>query len=162
MRFPETGERGEDVPVSLYFAATCSKIEVLNSSGYCYVQRKTSATHNFRGLKTISLPYHSLEEAIRKCQEDGIVNSRAFHEVFVLRMLAMCAFDLARGAGKNKKKELCAYIERILTTYYPGYEKNPKIKLTAGTRYPFPQKLAVWLLVKLVHRRLLYPVIRFI
>ena len=148
MRFSETRERGEDFPIALYFAATCSRIDVLESSGYHYVQRRSSATH--------------LEEAVLKIRKDGIVNSRQFHEVFVLRMLAMCAFDLARGASRDKKKELCAYISRILKTYYPSCSANLKVRLFSDTWFPFTQKAAVWLLVKLVHCRLLYPVIRFI
>lgn len=162
MRFSETRERGEDFPIALYFAATCSRIDVLESSGYHYVQRRSSATHSFRGLRTIALPYRSLEDAVLKIRKDGIVNSTQFHEVFVLRMLAVCAFDLARGASRDKKKELCAYISRILKTYYPSCSANPKVRLFSDTWFPFTQKAAVWLLVKLVRYNLLYPVIRFI
>ena len=162
IRFGEAKERGEDVPISIYFAATCPKIDVLTKSGYYYVQRQSSATHNYRGLRTIELPYRSLENAIIKTGHDGIVNSREYHEVFVLRMLAMCAFDMARGASPEKKRELCDYINRILKTYYPGYARNPKARLCADTRFPFVQKAAVWTLVKLVRLGLLYPAIRFL
>lgn len=162
IRFSTLRERGEDVPVSLYFAATCDRIDVLPSGGYFYVQRKSSGVHTLRGLKTISLPYRSLEDSIRKIRAEGVVNSSQFHEIFVLRMLAMCAFDLARGAGPDKKKELCDYIYRILKEYYPDYYRNPKIRLIGGTDYPFVQKAAVWVLAKLVRFHLLYPAVRFI
>ena len=162
LRFAETGERGEDVPVSLYFAAVCDRIDVLSASGYYYVQRSSSATHHFRGLGTIRLPYRSLEAAIIRIREEGVVNSEQFHELFVLRMLAMCVFDLARGAEKEKKKELCRYIRRILETYYPAYARNPKARLLSGIRFPFTQKAAVWVLVKLVKYHLLYAVVRFL
>ena len=162
LRFSEERERGEDVPISIYFAATCNRIGLLNSSGYFYVQRQASATHTFRGLKTIRLPYHSLEETIQKCRHDGIVNSRDFHEVFVLRLLAMCAFDLGRGADRKRKKELCSYICRIMKEYYPDYGRNPLIRLNADTTFPFVHKAAVWALVKLVKYRLLYPAVRFL
>ena len=162
MRFPEGRERGEDVPVSIYFAAICDRIDVLCSSGYFYVQRNSSATHNFRGLKTIDLPYAALEKAIRKTREDGIVNSDEFHELFVLRLLTMFVFDMARGACPEKKRELCGYIYKILKKYYPSYFKNPRISLFADTTYPFTQKAAVWLFVRLTRCRLLYPAIRFI
>ena len=159
VRFSETGERGEDVPVSIYFAAVCDRIDVLSSSGYFYVQHTSSASHQFRGLNRIRLPYRSLEECILQVRRDGIQNSRDFHEYFVLRMLAMCAFDFARGADRKKKRELCDYIGRILDTYYPDYYRNPQVRLLSAGRFPFYHKAAVWLLVKLVRLRLLYPVI---
>ena len=159
IRFPESRERGEDVPISIYFAATCDRIDVLSCSGYYYVQRESSATHHFRGLKTIALPYSSLEKAIQKTKQNGIVNSRSFHEVFVLRLLAMFAFDLARGASPEKKKELCEYIYKILDDYYPSYVSNPMARLFAKTKFPFFQKVAVCLLIYLTKYRLLYPAI---
>ena len=162
IRFGALRERGEDVPISIYFAATCDRIGILPASGYYYVQRETSGVHSLRGLRNSSLPYRSLEDSIRKIRAEGIVNSSQFHELFVLRMLATCAFDLARGAGPDKKKELCAYIYRILHEYYPDYYRNPKTRLFAGTDYPFVQKAAVWVLVKLVRLHLLYPAVRFI
>ena len=162
IRFGTLRERGEDVPVSLYFAATCDRIDVLPASGYYYMQRETSGVHSLRGLRTTSLPYRSLEDSIRKIRAEGVVNSVQFHEIFVLRMLATCAFDLARGAGPDKKKELCDYIYRILKEYYPDYDRNPKARLFAGTDFPFVQKAAVWVLVKLVRLHLLYPAVRFI
>ena len=162
IRFSTLRERGEDVPISLYFAATCDRIDILPASGYYYVQRQSSGVHSLRGLKTTSLPYRSLEDSIRKIREEGVVNSAQYHELFVLRMLAMCAFDLARKAAPDKKKELCEYIYRILKEYYPDYARNPKTRLHSGTDYPFVQKAAVWVLVKLVRFHLLYPVVRFI
>ena len=162
IRFSQERERGEDVPISIYFAATCERIDILNSSGYFYVQRQSSATHNFRGLQSIRLPYHSMEEAIQRCRRDGIVNSQDFHEVFVLRMLAMCAFDLGRGADRARKKELCDYICRIVREYYPDYDSNPLIRLRADTSYPFVHKAAVWILTRLIKYHMLYPVMRFL
>ena len=143
-----SGERGEDMPVSLFFSAVCDKI----------VQHPSSAVHNFRGLKNYRLPYAALEDAIGRIRETGISNSPEFCELFVLRILSTCFFQLAPGASKDKMKELCDYIIRILDTYFPQYYKNRKARLTAPLDIPFVQKAAVKILILLVRTRAIYPV----
>lgn len=159
IRFQQ-GERGEDMPISLFFSAVCGKISILPESGYFYVQHQFSAMHNFRGLRKFRLPYQALENMLKKVQMIGVSNSPEFYELFVLRILSTCLFDLARGAAKQDMKELCDYIVRILKTYFPGYYKNKKAKLFSEVRVPFVQKVAVWILVLLVRTRLIYPVSR--
>lgn len=156
------GERGEDLPIALFFSAICERIAVLPENGYFYVQHGSSARHNFRGLKNYRLPYGALEEILKKVEEVGVANSREFYEVFVLRILATCFFDLGRGASRDKMKELCDYIVRILQTYFPGYYQNRLTRLFSGLRVPFPQKAAVWLLVFLTRTKLIYPASRMI
>ena len=156
------GERGEDMPISLFFSATCSRIDVLPEAGYYYVQHETSAMHHFRGLRTYRLPYRALEDTIQKVQDIGVVNSPEFYELFVLRILATCFFDLGRGSSRTSMNELCDYIERILNSYFPRYYRNKKAGLCADVRVPFSQKAAVWLLVLLVRTRLLHAVSRFL
>ena len=156
------GERGEDMPISLFFSAVCEKIVTLQECGYFYVQHMASAMHNFKGLKNYSLPYCALEESIKKVQTIGIKNSRDNYELFVLRILCTCLFQLARGASAEKIRELCDYIERILKTYFPEYNKNRKTRLFSDIEVPFSQKTAVWLLVYLVRMRILYPAARLI
>ena len=149
------GERGEDLPIALYFAAACPRIDVVPAGGYYYVQHSGSAMSQFRGLRQHALPYRALEDAIRQIRNHGIENSREFHELFVLRILADFYFRLARGADREKKQELCSYISRILQEYYPGYTANSLTGLTSPVRVPFTQKAAVWLLVQLAKRNLL-------
>lgn len=156
------GERGEDLPIALYFAATCAHIDVVPAGGYYYVQHSGSAMSQFRGLRQHALPYRALEDAILQIRNHGIENSRTFHELFVLRILADCYFRLARGADREKKRELCAYIRRILTEYYPGYASNPLAGLFSPVRVPLTQKAAVWLLVQLTTRNLLGPALLFL
>lgn len=154
------GERGEDMPVSLFFSTVCDKIATIPETGYFYVQHASSAVHNFRGLKNYSLPYRALENMIQKIQKAGIANSPEFYELFVLRILATCFFELAPGATPEKMKELCDYIVRILKSYFPGFYKNKKARLTSGADIPFIQKAAVKTLIFLVRTRLIYPVSR--
>ncbi|MBQ6322566.1 MAG: glycosyltransferase family 2 protein [Lachnospiraceae bacterium] len=156
IRFAETKERGEDMPIALYFAACAPKIDVLSASGYYYVQHPSSAMHNFRGLRTYQLPYETLRKAIRTIRQQGIRHGKDFHELFVLRILATCCFDLARGADKDKKKELHAFIYEILETWYPNYADNPYARLTTHANFPFAQRAAVWLLVKLAKHHMLW------
>lgn len=153
----QPGERGEDMPISLFFSAVCAKIATLSAAGYFYVQHSSSAMHNFRGLRNYRLPYQSLEAMIRKVQKTGIVNSPEFHELFVLRILATCYFNLARGASREEMHRLCNYIVRLLKTYFPDFRKNPLIRLFTQMDVPFAQKAAVRLLVFLSASRLLYP-----
>ncbi len=153
-----SGERGEDLPISLFFSAVCDKIATLSEAGYFYVQHASSARHNFRGLQNFNLPYHALEEVLKKVQKVGVVNSSQFYELFVLRILATCLFDLGRGAPKDKMKELRIYILRILQTYFPEYHKNQLARLFSRVEVPFSQKAAVWILVWIVKTRLIYPV----
>ena len=155
IKFQE-GERGEDMPVSLFFSAMCSKIYLLSISGYYYVQHSSSAVHSFRGLRKYRLPYIALEEMIKKIESLGVVNSLEFYELFVLRILCTCYFELARGASKEKLNELCDYIIHILETYFPDYAKNRYVKLSNHIEVPFSQKAAVWLLVHLVKTKSVY------
>lgn len=152
-----SGERGEDMPISLFFSAVCDKIDTTSERGYFYVQHPSSAMHNFRGLKNFSPPYRALENIIKKTQKVGIANSPEFYELFVLRILATCFFELAPGASKKKMRELCDYIVRILDSYFPSYYKNKKTRITAEMEVPFIQKAAVKMLVFLVRTRLIYP-----
>ena len=43
-----SGERGEDMPVSLFFSAVCDKIATISEAGYYYVQHPSSAVHTLR------------------------------------------------------------------------------------------------------------------
>lgn len=153
-----SGERGEDMPISLFFSAVCDKIGILQEAEYYYVQHTSSAMHNFRGLKNYSLPYGALETTLQKVQNNGIVNSPEFYELFVLRIFSTCFFNLARGCGRDKMKELCEYMIKILEEYFPDYAKNPMTALSTKMDVPFAQKAAVKLLIILVRTRLIYPV----
>lgn len=144
-----SGERGEDMPISLFFSAICDKIAVLQEAEYFYVQHDSSAMHNFKGLKKYRLPYIAVEQILLKIREVGIVNSIEFHELFVLRILATCYFQLARGASNEDIAELCEYIERILKTYFPYYYRNKYTKLFSSIDVPLSQKIAVKLLIVL-------------
>ena len=151
------GERGEDMPISLFFSTVCDKIATTSDADYFYVQHSESAVHNFKGLKKYSLPYQALEEMIVKIQQEGIANSPEFYELFVMRILCTCFFQLAPGASREKRKELCDYIIRILHTYFPNYYKNKKARLGAALDIPFVQKAAVKVLIFLVRTKLIYP-----
>lgn len=150
------GERGEDMPVALFFSAVCRKIAVLPYAGYAYVQHKSSAMSGFRGLRKWNLPTRSLEEMIRKAEETGIRNDRKWFELFIMRILCTCFFDLARGADRKKLRELADYIVRIVDTYLPDYRENEKLALFSDVDSPFSQQAAVSLLRFLVRTRLIY------
>lgn len=117
----QSGERGEDMPVSLFFAAICSRINTLPECGYYYVQHASSAIHNFKGLEKYSLPYKGLENTLTRVNKIGIQNSQEFYELFVMRIFATCLFQLAPGASYEKTKELCDYISCTVNTYFPTY-----------------------------------------
>lgn len=152
-----TGERGEDMPIALFFSAVCQKIEVLPCAGYRYVQHQDSAMGNFRGLKTWKLPLSSLEYAIVKANEVGIADDRECFELFIMRILCTCFFDLARGADREKLRELAGYCVRIVETYCPDYRRNRKMNLISCLDLPVQQKLAVSLLRFLIRTRAIYP-----
>ena len=154
------GERGEDMPVSLFFSTVCDRIVTLPKADYFYVQHASSASHNFKGLAKYDPPYRGLEACIQKIQSCGSVVSPEFYELFVLRILGTCYFSLGCGASAEKARELCDYIQRILNTYFPNYYKNRLAGLHAGLEIPMTQKIAVRLLILLTRSRLLYPVLR--
>ena len=60
MRFI-SGARGEDMPVALYFSASCENIVTVKDGGYYYVQHRGSAMQHFRGLKQYNLPYDAYQ-----------------------------------------------------------------------------------------------------
>lgn len=88
----QSGERGEDMPISLFFAAICPRINTLPECGYYYVQHASSAIHNFKGLEKYSLPYKGLENTLTRVNKIGIQNSPEFYELFVMRIFATCLF----------------------------------------------------------------------
>jgi len=153
-----SGERGEDMPISLFFSAICDKISILQEAEYYYVQHASSAMHNFKGLNTYQLPLKALEDTLKKVQNAGLVNSPEFYELFVLRILCTCFFNLGRGASREKMKDLCDFIVRILNMYFPKYYKNPFARIFTKIDVPFAQRAGVKILVLLVRSRLLYPV----
>ena len=69
----QSGERGEDMPVSLFFSAVCPRIATLPECGYYYVQHASSAVHNFKGLEKYSLPYKGLENTLTRVNKIGIL-----------------------------------------------------------------------------------------
>lgn len=156
------GERGEDMPISLFFSAVCDKIAILQDVEYYYVQHQSSAMHNFKGLRSYRLPYHALEQTVKKIQEIGVANSCEFYELFVLRIMCTCFFELARGASRENMRELCDYIVRILEQYFPMYYKNRLTGLFVKIDVPFIQKIAVKILIVLVRTKMIYPFSRLL
>ncbi|MDO5150936.1 MAG: glycosyltransferase [Oscillospiraceae bacterium] len=156
----QPGERGEDMPISLFFSTVCDRIATISDTGYFYVQHQESAIHNFRGLQNYALPYRALEDTIKKIQTVGVANSPEFYELFVLRILATCFFDLGLGASWEKLRQLADYIVYILTAYFPKYYKNKKARMSARLDIPFVQKAAVKVLILLTRTRLIYPTAR--
>lgn len=144
VRFVE-GERGEDMPLSLFFSAVCN-ITTLPISEYYYVQHNASAMHNFKGLRQLKLPYKSLELMIQKAKDIGITNSVDNFELFVVRILATCV-QLAKGAEQEDIDVLAGYITHIFDSYFPEIHKNPLVKLNSSAEVPFFQKAAVWSIV---------------
>ncbi|MDO4556000.1 MAG: glycosyltransferase [Lachnospiraceae bacterium] len=155
------GERGEDIPISLFFSAICTNIKTLKENGYYYVQHKNSASNSFQGLKKHALPYKALEETIKKIQSIHVKNSEEFHELFVLRIL-VTFIQLARGAKKEEINQLMEYIDKILDIYYPKFYKNKKINIMSGLDIPILQKIVVNVFVRLKRMGLLSYVIKII
>lgn len=145
IRFQE-GERGEDVPIALFFAGICEKIVTLQKAEYYYVQHKSSATHTFQGLKKNGLPYTALEDNIQKLKAVGLKNDAEFHELFVLRILATF-IQLAKGADRDEINKLAQYINHILDDYYPKYYRNGKSGIFSKLDLPFMQKVFVKVLI---------------
>lgn len=140
------GERGEDIPIALFFSGICERIVTLDKAEYYYLQHNQSAMHNFKGLTKNRLPYCALEETIIRLQEVGIRNNPEFHELFVLRILATFV-QMARGAEKDKIIELDKYINHILDEYYPQYYRNRMTRIFAGLDIPFFQRVSVKILI---------------
>ena len=159
-----TGERGEDMPVALYFAAMCRHIVTEPSCGYYYVQHKNSAMNGFRGLRKYNLPYRGLTDIFQRVQTTGVSNSIHFYELFAFRIFATCVFDLGRGAERDKKKELYNFIEDSIHNYFPDYFKNPYIMPRGWlkTDFPFSQKIAVTLLAVSIKLKVLDMMVRFL
>lgn len=144
VRFQE-GERGEDIPIALFFAGICEKIVTIPQAEYYYVQHGGSATHNFIGLKTINLPYQALESIIKKLHVNGIKNSYEFHELFVLRILATF-LQLAKGAGTKERERLTKFLLEVLDSHYSCCYQNSKISIFSNLDIPIVQKIAVMIL----------------
>lgn len=150
------GERGEDMPVALFFSATCKKIAILPYAGYAYVQHSASAMGKFRGLRQWNLPLRSLEDYIQRAEEKGIVGSRDYFELFIMRIFSTCFLDLARGADRKKLRELADYIIRVTNAYLPDYRDNKLMAIGAEYDAPTVQKAAVVFMCFLIRTRQIY------
>lgn len=154
-----SGARGEDMPVALYFSASCENIVTVKDGGYYYVQHQGSAMHHFRGLKQYNLPYDALRDVFERLEREGIKNSREFYELFVMRIFCTCAFDLAKGADREKKKELADFISESLNRWFPEYYKNSLIYGHRDLDIPLVQRVAVRIFVSMQKKGLLLKVI---
>jgi len=157
IRFTE-GERGEDMPVSLLSAALAQRTAVHPASGYYYVQHADSARHTFRGLRSHSLPYRGLTETFEKVEawksgegrDAWTREKQENYELFALRILATCYFDLGRGADAAQMEELTAFIRESAARYLPGIAGNGRLGVLSEGHFPVSQKAAVSLLRALV------------
>ena len=152
--------RGEDLPMTLYYAAMCERICTLQKAGYGYIQRPGSAMSRFRGLREIALPYAGLSDIIRLIRErGGPVNSSDWYTWFVMRILAQF-IDLAKGAPKEETDRLAAYIRDLLLSEFPAYYKNPYLRPGSVKGVPQMQQAAVWLTAHLTRRNKLREFLR--
>ena len=152
LRFYE-GERGEDMPVSLYWAARCKRIATLSQAEYYYVQHSRSAMHSIQKSHPFPLPYRALEQSIAQ--------SREFHELFVLRILLTFA-RLSKGASVDRRRELREYIVHILNNYYPECYRNAMCRIRSGLDIPLAQRLAVKVFAECYHMGWLRPLLYMI
>lgn len=162
LRFP-VGVRAEDVSLTYMVNAVCDKIAIESSGEYYYVQHGNSAMHSFKGLHHFSLPYDELEKTIAFVCRGGLKNSRDFFEIGILRLLTVFAFYFGRGAKREKLVEIRQYVERILSLYFPDYDKNRYLSLFPGFRNPYPlfQRASVWIFVMMKKWGLLDWTMRF-
>lgn len=159
VRFHE-GERGEDMPVSLFFSGICERISILQKADYYYVQHEESAMHSFKKQDKSFLPYNALESTIVCLKNVGVRNSKDFHELFVLRIMASM-INIAKGATKEEIRDLSEYIHRIIAEYYPECGKNPYTRINSGLDIPFMQRVAVKVLISADKRGVLFSLLKF-
>lgn len=82
--------------------------------------------------------------------------SRAWMELFAMRVFCSFFFDLGRGAERKKLRELARQIVHIVDTYMPNVDKNPLTWVRGGVDVPMEQRAAVRLLCVLVKTRTIY------
>lgn len=82
--------------------------------------------------------------------------SRAWMELFVMRIFCSFFFDLGRGAERQKLRELARKIVRIEDMYMPDVDRNPLTRVNSGVDVPLSQRVAVRLLCVLVRTRMIY------
>lgn len=158
----ESGVRGEDVPIAMFFNAVCRNIVTIPMAEYYYVQHSESVMHNFRGLPNLQLPYRSIEAMLDRTEQISGGNSREFLELGVMRFLTQCIFDLGRGASKEQLHELCDFTYKIMARYFPNYRKNKKSSIWSDLDIPFINKVEVKIFMLLLKLHLLYPAARIL
>lgn len=158
----ESGARGEDVPIALFFNKVCRNIVTVPAAEYYYVQHSESITHNFRGLRNLRLPYRSIEEMLEQTERIPEGNSREFLELGIMRFLTQCIFDLGRGASQEQLRELCDFTQKIMARYFPDYWKNKKSSVWSDLDIPFVNKVEVKIFMLLLRLHLLYPAARIL
>lgn len=146
------GERGEDMPISLFFSAMCQSISVVPESKYNYLQHSKSVMHSFGKVNHFQMPYQALEEMIKKIQELGVKNSSAFHEYYILRIM-LTMITLSKNCDTTQMECLEKYIYYILQKYYPDYASNEFLGIFSKLQIPTSQKVAVRALVFFVKKK---------
>ena len=142
----QKGERGEDMPIALFFSAACQGIVTIPSAKYYYMQHEASASSHFQGLQEYKLPYRAMTDMIQRIQRLETGYDRDFQILFLLRIFCTC-IHLAKGADKESVAELAEFISNILREYYPDYTRNKRIHIFSDLDIPFGQKIAVRALV---------------
>ena len=155
------GERGEDIPIAFFFSAVCRNIVTLPNAEYYYVQHEKSASSQFQGLRTFSLPYEALEEMIERIQKLSPDSNRNFQMLFLMRIFSTFIY-LAKGAENAELDHLSGYIMHVLRMYYPDYSKNPLFHIWSGLDIPFMQRAAVWTLTKVCKHGMLKGFLRLV
>lgn len=158
----EPGVHGEDVPISFFFNKICRNITTIPDAEYYYVQHRKSIMHNFRGLRDMKLPYHSIEEMLDKAERFSGGNSREFLELGMMRLLTQYIFDLGRGAEKDRLYELCCFAEATMEKHFPDFWRNKKSSIWSDLDIPFINKLQVKIFMVCNKCHMLYPAARML
>ncbi len=110
---PEPGTRAEDLPVSTYVNAMAGSIACVPAPLYLYVQREDSAMHS-AGRVPFYFPKKAFREMIERIEREGVVNSRAYYDVGILKVLAHFYYVIYRKAPKAVKKDFDAYARAVI------------------------------------------------
>lgn len=119
----EPGARAEDLPIATYANAMAASIACVPEPLYLYVQRGDSAMHS-REKIPFYFPQQSFRQMAERIKQEGIVNSQAYYDVGILKVLAHFYYVIYRKAPAAVKKDFDAYASALMGADFARMSRN--------------------------------------
>lgn len=157
LRF-SVGEQMEDSPFALMTNQLAERFAAVNDVTYCHrVHGNSIMTEVSRGKKDPKIPYRGIEEAIRTVRGNAAPVEKDFSDYCFCRVLSDYATLRYKTQPMRVRRELIAFIQRMMDTYFPNFPDNPYLKSGELKELPLFERTAVRMFARNYQRGTLLP-----